>query len=43
MIGAFTPEDIWRASWAPDEGTLGLLEVLPDYRRQGWPGCCNPI
>ena len=36
MIGAFTPEGHLAGFMGThDEGTLGLLEVLPDYRRQG--------
>lgn len=36
MIGAFSPEGRLAGFMGThDEGTLGLLEVLPDYRRQG--------
>lgn len=36
MIGAFTPEGALAGFMGThDEGTLGLLEVLPGYRRQG--------
>lgn len=36
MIGAFTPRgDLAGFMGTHDEGTMGLLEVLPPYRRQG--------